>query len=266
MTGTSIGKLLLAGFLPGLLSTVMFMISVTIRSAINPSLTPVIRGISWGERLSSIRNIWGIVFIAFLVLGTIYLGVCTPTEAGALGALGVILLGFLTRRLNLKTLKEALTETAYSSATIFAIGLGATLILPLFAATELPQALSGWILGLKISPTWVLFVLSFIYIVLGMFIDALSLMLITLPVVFPTVVALGFHPVWFGVIMVKFVELALITPPVGMNLYVIKAIAPDFSMADIFRGVSWFVVADLCTLTLLILFPGITLLLPDLMK
>ena len=266
MTRTSVGKLLLSGFLPGLLSTAMFMISVIIRSAINPAITPAIQDIGWGERLSSIKKIWGIVCIAFLVLGTIYLGVCTPTEAGALGAFGVIVLGFVTRRFGLRTLREALTETTYASATIFAIGLGATLILPLFAATELPQSLSQWILGLKLSPISVLFILSFIYIVLGMFIDALSLMLITLPVVFPTVVALGFHPVWFGVIMVKFVELALITPPVGMNLYVIKAIAPDFSMADIFRGVTGFVVADLCTLTLLILFPEIALLLPDLMK
>jgi tripartite ATP-independent transporter DctM subunit len=266
MTGTSIGKLLIAGFLPGLLSAGMFMISVMIRGVLNPWMTPLVPEMTWRERARSIRDIWGIVAVATVVLGTIYTGVCTPTEAGAMGVLGVILLGGVSRRLNLRTLGGALMESTYASATIFVIGLGAMLIAPLFTLSELPQVVSQIITNWDFSPVLVLFILAFVYLILGMFIDALSLMLITLPVIFPTAVALGVDPIWFGVLMVKFIELALMTPPVGMNLYIIKAIAPDFSMEDIFRGVSWFVVADICTLTLLILFPQITLWLPSLMK
>jgi len=266
MTGTSIGKLLIAGFIPGILSAAMFMLSVVIRSIKNPEIAPPIHDITWRERISSIKDIWGIAAIAIIVLGVIYAGVCTPTEAGAIGALGVIVLGFFTRRLNLRALKDALLDTTYSSGTIFAIAVGAMLIVPFFTVTNTPQIISQFIVGLNLSPILIILGLGFVFVILGMFIDALSLMLITLPVIFPTVVSLGFNPIWFGVIMVKFVELALITPPVGMNLYVIKGIAPDFSMGDIFGGVLWFVVADICTLTMLILFPQIALFLPNMMR
>ena len=266
MTGTSIGKLLIAGILPGLVSAFMFMGSVMIRASINPSLAPLVPEMTWKERTSSIKGIWGILGIATTVLGTIYAGLCTPTEAAAIGVLGVIFLGTLSRRLKLKTLGTALMESTYSTATIFVIGLGAMMINPLFILSDLPQVVSNLVSSWGLHPMLVLFMVAAIYLILGMFIDALSLMLITLPVIFPTIVALGFDPIWFGVIMVKFIELALITPPVGMNLYIIKAIAPDFSMEDIFRGVFWFVIADICTLTILILFPSIALLLPGLMN
>jgi len=266
MTGTSIGKLLIAGILPGLVSAFMFMGSVMIRASINPSLAPLVPEMTWKERTSSIKGIWGILGIATTVLGTIYAGLCTPTEAAAIGVLGVIFLGTLSKRLKLRTLGTALMESTYSTATIFVIGLGAMMINPLFILSDLPQVVSNLVSSWGLHPMLVLFMVAAIYLILGMFIDALSLMLITLPVIFPTIVALGFDPIWFGVIMVKFIELALITPPVGMNLYIIKAIAPDFSMEDIFRGVFWFVIADICTLTILILFPSIALLLPGLMN
>jgi len=265
MTGTSIGKLLMAGFIPGLLTAAMFMISVIIRSIRNPEIAPAVRDVTWGQRFSSIKHIWGIAAIAAIVLGAIYTGICTPTEAGAVGVLGVAVLGFFTGRLTLKALKGALFDTTYSSATIFAIALGAMLMVPFFTVTKASHLVLEFITGLDLPPVLVILGLGLVFIILGMFIDALSLMLISLPVIFPTVVALGFNPIWFGVIMVKFVELALITPPVGMNLYIIKGIAPEFSMRDIFGGVTWFVVTDTCTLALLILFPHITLLLPNLM-
>ena len=266
MTGTSIGKLLIAGIIPGLVSAFMFMASVMIRASINPSLTPLVPEMTWKDRVSSAKDIWGILGIATTVLGTIYAGLCTPTEAAAIGVLGVIFLGTLSKRLKLKTLGTALMESTYSTATIFVIGLGAMMINPLFILSDLPQVVSRLVTSWGLHPMLVLFMVAAVYLILGMFIDALSLMLITLPVIFPTIVALGFDPIWFGVIMVKLIELALITPPVGMNLYIIKAIAPDFSMEDIFRGVFWFVIADICTLTLLILFPSIALLLPGLMN
>jgi C4-dicarboxylate transporter DctM subunit len=266
MTGTSIGKLLMAGIIPGVLTAAMFMISVVIRSLKNPDIAPPIRTITWSQRFSSIKHIWGIGAIATIVLGAIYTGVCTPTEAGAIGVLGVTLLGIFTKRLNAKAFKGALFDTAYSSATIFAIAVGAMLMVPLFTVTKASQFVLQSIMGLDLPPISVILCLGMAFIILGMFIDALSLMLITLPVIFPTVAALGFDPIWFGVIMVKFVELALITPPVGMNLYIIKGIAPDFSMGDIFGGVIWFVVTDICTLTLLIFFPQMSLLLPSLMR
>jgi tripartite ATP-independent transporter DctM subunit len=266
MTGTSIGKLLIAGVIPGLVSAFMFMGSVMIRALLNPGMAPLVPEMTWKDRTSSIKGIWGILGIATTVLGTIYAGLCTPTEAAAIGVLGVIFLGTLSRRLKLKTLGTALMESTYSTATIFVIGLGAMMINPLFILSDLPQVVSKLVTSWGLHPMLVLFMVAAVYLILGMFIDALSLMLITLPVIFPTIVALGFDPIWFGVIMVKLIELALITPPVGMNLYIIKAIAPDFSMEDIFRGVFWFVIADICTLTILILFPSIALLLPGLMN
>jgi C4-dicarboxylate transporter DctM subunit len=266
MTGTSIGKLLIAGVIPGLVSAFMFMGSVMIRALLNPRIAPLVPEMTWKDRTSSIKGIWGILGIATTVLGTIYAGLCTPTEAAAIGVLGVIFLGTLSRRLKLKTLGTALMESTYSTATIFVIGLGAMMINPLFILSDLPQVVSKLVTSWGLHPMLVLFMVAAVYLILGMFIDALSLMLITLPVIFPTIVALGFDPIWFGVIMVKLIELALITPPVGMNLYIIKAIAPDFSMEDIFRGVFWFVIADICTLKLLIMFPSIALLLPGLMN
>jgi tripartite ATP-independent transporter DctM subunit len=265
MTETSVGKLLIAGIIPGLLSAVMFMLSAVIRSVRNPDLAPAVRDVTWRQRISSIKDVWGVVVIAFIVLGTIYAGICTPTEAAAMGAIGVLLLGFFTRRLNLRTIKEAFVTSIYSSATIMAIALGALLIIPFFTTTDVPATVSHFISDLNVPPLVVVLALCPGYIILGMFIDSVSLMLMSLPVIFPTIVSLGLDPIWFGVIMVKFVELGLITPPVGMNLYVIRGIAPDFSMLDIYRGVIWFVVADICTLALLVLFPQITLFLPNLM-
>jgi len=266
MTETSVGKLLIAGVIPGILSAFMFMLSAVIRSLRDPQLAPPVRGVTWRQRVSSIKDIWGVVIIAFTVLGTIYAGVCTPTEAASIGAIGVILLGVVTRRLNLKTIKDALVTTIYSSGTIMAIALGALLVIPFFTMTDVPSSVSQFIMGLDVPPILIILMLCPGYIILGMFIDSVSLMLMTLPVIFPTVVALGFDPIWFGVIMVKFIELGLITPPVGMNLYVIRGIAPDFSMLDIYRGVIWFVVADIFTLAILVLIPQITLLLPNMMR
>jgi tripartite ATP-independent transporter DctM subunit len=266
MTGTSIGKLLIAGIIPGFISAVMFMISAMLRSALNPAMAPRVPVTTGSHRLTSLKQTWGIVSVALIVMGTIYTGLCTPTEAGAMGVLGVIVLGVSSRRLDFKILKRALMESTYASATIFIIGLGAMLIAPTFTLSDLPQFVAHLVTRWNLHPVAFLFLLSLVYLILGMFIDALSLMLITLPVIFPTIVALGFNPIWFGVIMVKFIELALITPPVGMNLYIIKAIAPDFTMEEIFRGVFWFVIADVCTLTLLLLFPQLSLVLPGLMK
>jgi len=265
MTDTSIGKLLIAGIIPGLISTGMFMLATVIQSIRNPEIAPAVPRIPWREKISSIKGIWGIGAIVIIVLGTIYAGICTPTEAGVIGAFGALLIGIVTKRLTLKVIKESLLVSTYATVTIQAIAVGAILMIPFFTITKTPQLVSAYIVSMNLKPIFIIFGLSFIYFGLGMFVDALSLMLITLPVVFPAIKTLGYDPIWFGVIMVKYIELALITPPVGMNLYVIKGIAPDLSMEDIYKGVKWFIVADYCTLVILILFPGISLFLPSLM-
>lgn len=266
MTETSIGKLLIAGIIPGLLSAAMFMLFAGIKSARNPEMAPPVHDVTWRQRLSSIKDIWGVAAIAVVVLGSIYTGLCTPTEAASIGAIAVILLGFSTRRLNLKNLKEAYLTTLSSCASLYAIMLGAMLMIPFFTITNAPEIIAQFIINVDIPPILVILALCPVYVILGMFIDSLAIMLITLPVIFPAVMALGFDPIWFGVIQVKFIELGLITPPVGMNLYVIRGIAPDCSMEDIFRGVILFIVADICTLAILILFPKLTLFLPNLMQ
>jgi len=265
MTDTSIGKLLIAGIIPGLLSTAMFMLAAVIQSLRNPEVAPAIPDVPWKEKFSSIKKIWGIGTIVIIVLGALYTGLCTPTEAGAIGALGTLLLGVVTKKLNLKLVKESLFVSAHVTATIMAIAVGAVLVIPFLTVTDTPQLVTAYVMGMNVKPIFIIFGLSLVFLTLGTFIDELSLMLITLPIIFPVVVKMGYNPIWFGVIMVKYIEIAMITPPVGMTLYVVKGIAPDFSMEEIFKGVKWFVLADCCTLILLILFPGISLFLPSLM-
>ena len=263
MTEQSIGRLLIAGFLPGVLSAFNFMLMIWLRVKRNPQLAPTAAGVTWWERLTSLRGIWGILVLGGLVMGGIYIGIFTPSEAGAIGAFGAFLIALATRKLTWDNLIDSLSETTRTTAMIFFIAIGAALFVGFLAVSRIPFVFAEFVAGLEMPRIIVLAGFAVIYIILGMLLDPLGLLLLTIPIIFPAAMALGYDPIWFGVIIIKFLEIGLITPPVGLNVYVVKGVAPDVPLEDIFRGIGWFFVTELVTLALLVAFPSIALWLPQ---
>ena len=243
-TEQSVGRLLMAGFIPGVLSAFIYMAMVWTRARLNPNLAPAAEAVTWGDRFASLKGTWSIIALFMIVMGGIYTGIVTPTEAAAAGATGAWLLGFL--------------------ASIFALVLGAKLFVGFIAITGVAGALTVWATSLDVAPVWIVVSLSGIYIVLGTFMDPIGMMLLTLPVVTPVIEELGFSLIWFGVIMIKYLEIALITPPVGLNVYILKGVVGDtIPLETIFKGIFWFLAMDVVTLAVLIAFPEISLWLPN---
>ena len=200
-----------------------------------------------------------------MILGGIYTGVFTPTEAGGIGAFGALIMALGLRRLGWADLKGSVLETAKTTAMIFATLVGVLILLRFFALSGVTGAFTGLMLGLPWPPIGILAVILVIYVFLGMLVSATGMLMLTLPLVFPVVVGLGYHPIWFGVIAVRMAEVAFITPPVGMNVYAVRSVTPDIAVEDIFRGTFWFLAMDMINLVLLIAFPIIALWLPSTM-
>ena len=259
----SIGALLLAGILPGLMEAASYAVMLMIRFKINPELGPPVPRVPWGERMRSLKGVWGMVVLVVLVMGTIYTGIATPTEAAAVGALGALCLAL--PRLKLKTFRDAMVETARSTAMIFAIVAGILIFVHFLGFTGMPAAVSDTIVGLDMHPTLVLICILALYLFLGMFLDGIGMLLLTVPIILPTIKELGINPIVFGVLVVRMVEIGLITPPVGLNVYVLKGVAPGVKMGDMFKGCGWFVFVDLINVAILIAFPSIILLIPETM-
>ncbi len=259
----SIGALLLAGILPGLLQALSYSVMLYFRFRANPALGPSIPGIGWTERIKSLSGTWGIFVLIFIVLGGIYTGFATPTEAAGIGALGAFLMAL--PRMRRGDLKTALLETARTTAMIFAIIIGVLIFVRFLAFSGMPGALVDTVLDLDVNRYVVLIAILAMYLVLGMFLDGIGMLLLTIPIVLPAVTALGFNPIVFGVLVVRMIEIGLITPPVGLNAFVLKGVAPDIPIGNIFRGCGWFVAVDLVNVAILVAFPGIILLIPDAM-
>ena len=266
----SIGALLLAGILPGLLEAFSYSLMLYIRFKINPELGPPIRGISWNDRISSIKGVWGMVLLVILVMGSIYTGLATPSESAAIGAAGALLMAW--RRLTWASFKNVMLETARTTALIFAIVAGVLIFVHFLGFTGMPGVIAESIITLDAPPTVVLIGILLLYLFLGMFLDGIGMLLLTVPLVLPTIHELYettgnelFNPIVFGVLVVRMVEIGLITPPVGLNVYVLKGVAPKVSMGDIFRGCGWFVFVDIINVAILISFPWIILLIPSTM-
>ncbi len=261
----SISKVFMAGFIPGILEAVLYMLMIWVRCLINPSLGPAVKGVPWRTSLVALSRGWGIVALAVFVLGGIYTGIFTPTEAGALGAFAALVGGLIMRRLTWAKLKIALLESAETTIMIFVIVIGAFLLTRALALSTIPQQLSSWISGLKVAPMLIMISFSLMYIALGTFIDPMGMILLTLPVVYPVVVDLGYNPIWFGIIIIKVMEMGLITPPLGLNVYMISSVAPEVPLHEVFRGITWFLFMDLIHLALLLAFPILALWLPSIM-
>ena len=263
MTQQSISKLFVAGLVPGILLTLMFMVMIYIRARFKPELAPAGPKTTMKEKLvATTESIEMIVLLVLVIVGLI-IGWFTPTEAGAAGALGAIVLSLLRRRLTWAGFKKALVDTLRTTGMIFVILMGALVFNSFLAVSTIPMELAGWVSGLGLSPIVVMIIILIVYLLLGTFIDEVSMVLLTIPVFFPLIVELGFDPIWFGVIIVMVVELGMISPPVGMTLYVIKGIAPDIPIGTIFLGVIPFLIVDLILVALLIAFPVIATFLPS---
>ena len=265
ITEQSVGFLLMAGFLPGILSAVIYAFMIQIRVKFKPSLAPPLEKATWRSRLLSLKNTWGMLAILTLMLGGIYTGIFTPTEAGGAGAAGVLLIGVAAGRLDFQKFKRALLDTGRATVMIFAIIVGILIFVRFLALTGLPAAFSEAVVAMPVPRIFILGGILGLFVFLGMFLDLIGMMLLALPIVFPPVVALGYDPIWFGVIVVKMGEICLITPPVGLNVYVVNSVAPDIPSQTIFKGIVPFLCMDFLTLAVLIAFPQIVTFLPSLM-
>lgn len=265
ITETSVGQLLMAGFIPGAISAALYAAVILIRFKMNPALGAPITGISWSERFTTLPEILPIALVIVAVLGGMYTGWATPTEVGALGAFIIFVMALIKRALTPANLMHSLLETAKLSVMIFSIIWGVLIFVRFLAFAGISAAFQDWIVALGVSPYLVLLFVIVLYLVLGMFMDGIGMLLLTLPVIFPVMTTLGFDPIWFGIIVVKMVEIGLLTPPVGLNCYVVHGVRPDIPLPKIFGGVWPFVAADFACIGLFILFPGIVTFLPNLM-
>lgn len=262
ITQQDIGKLFMAGVLPGLLAMSMYVMTIVGIVTIAPKLLPAGPKKPWGERLAAMKDVWPSLVLFAFVIGGLYGGVFTPTEAGGVGAGGAFLLGVIRRKLDRDGIRTALLQATRTAAAVFTVLIGALLFGYFLTITQTPQKLTGFLTGLGISRYGVLALIMVMYLVLGCLMDAMAMIILTVPIIFPVIMQLGFDPIWFGVIIVMTVELGLIHPPVGMNVFVIKSVVQEVSFTTIFKGVIPFVVTDIIRLIILIAFPVIALWLP----
>ncbi|MBI1204095.1 MAG: TRAP transporter large permease subunit [Rhodopseudomonas sp.] len=266
MTSTDIGKLFIAGIIPGFIGITFYMLAVAVVTWHDPTLGPRGERSPWGIRFRALTKIWGVLLLFIIVMGGIYLGLFTPTEAAGIGSGGAFLFAIVRRKLTWKILYTVLVETARTSAMMFILLIGAILFSNFINVAGLPAQLSGWLNALGAEPMMVMVCILAVYLVLGCLLESLSMVLLTIPIFFPIVKSLGFDPIWFGVIIVVVVEIGMITPPIGLNVFVLKSTLKDVPVTTIFRGVSYFIAADVVRLALLAFVPQITLLLPSLMN
>jgi len=265
LTETSIRELFAAGFIPGILGIFLYLLAVRYVVWRNPEAGPCGEKLSWPERLKALSGVWGVLILFTVVMGGIYLGIFTPTEAAGIGAGGAFIIALSRRSLSWGSLFDILTDTARTSAMLFAVLIGALIFSNFINRAGLPADLLNMVQSLDVSPMMVILMILAIYIVLGMVFESLSMLLLTVPIFFPLVDSLGFDLVWFGIVVVVVTEISLITPPVGMNVFVLSAVLNDIKASTIFKGVTPFWCADIFRLALITAFSSLSLLLPELL-
>jgi C4-dicarboxylate transporter, DctM subunit len=266
ITEQDVGKLFIAGVLPGILAVCMYMATVTIIGYARPGFLPAGPRASRGEKWIAFKGVWATLALFAFVIGSIYGGVATATEAAGMGAGGAYLIGVLRGRLSFADTMRSLLEATRTTAAVFTVLIGAILFGYFLTVTQTPQKVTMFLTGLGIGSYGILVVIMVMYLVLGCLMDALAIVILTVPIIFPVIIQLGFDPIWFGVLIVMTVELGLIHPPVGMNIFVIKSVIEDVKISTIFYGVMPFIVTDLLRLAILIAFPAIALFLPNQMR
>src|SRR5665213_316243 len=267
ITEQDIGKLFIAGIIPGCLAIAMYLVTIAIIGYLRPGFLPSGPRTMWRQRFSGLKDIWAPGLLFVFVIGGLYglpfLPRFTPTEAGGVGASGAFLIGVLTGRLDKEKILTSLLQATRTAAAVFTVLIGALIFGYFLTVTQTPQKVTEFLTGLGIGPYGVLALIMVMYLVLGCLMDAMAMIILTVPIIFPVISHLGFDPIWFGVIIVMTVELGLIHPPVGMNVFVIKSVVKDVSFATIFKGVIPFIITDLIRLVILIAFPILALWLPS---
>jgi len=263
ITQQDIGKLFIAGVLPGLLAVSMYMATITIIGMMRPGFLPAGTRSSWAERGAALRDVWAVTLLFVFVIGGIYGGLFTATEAAGMGAGGAFVIAVLRRKLSRQDFWRCLVEAVRTTASVFTILIGALLFGYFLTITQTPQKVTEFFTGLGFGRYEVLIIIMLLYLVLGCVMDAMAMIILTIPIIFPVISALGFDPIWFGVVIVMTVELGLIHPPVGMNVFVIKSVVKDVKISTIFYGVLPFVLTDILRLGVLIAFPVIATWLPQ---
>ncbi|MGY6707053.1 MAG: TRAP transporter large permease [Rhizobiaceae bacterium] len=266
LTDTDIGRLFIAGIVPGVLAIIMYLITVRVYLAVRGIDLPVQERAPWRERLATLKGIWAIVLLFAFVIGGIYGGIFTPSEAAGMGAAGAIIISAVRGRLGWKKLYQCLLESIQVTAGIFMILIGAILFGYFLTITQVPQKIANYLLALDLGPYPTLLIILLFLLLLGCILDAMAMIILMIPILFPVAMALGFDPIWFGIVVVMTVELGLITPPIGMNVFVINSLARDVSLQKIYAGVLPFVATDIVRLGLILLFPALVLFLPDTMR
>ncbi len=262
ITEQDIGKLFIAGILPGILAVSMYIFTINVIGIVRPGFLPSGERQTMGQRLASLRDIWAVALLFLFIIGGLYGGLFTATEAGGMGAAGALIIGVLRRKLSREQFMQSLIESLRTTAAVFTILIGALLFGYFLTITQTPQALTSWLTGLGLGRYEVLALILLMYLLLGCIMDAMAMIILTVPIVFPLILQLGFDPIWFGVIVVVTVELGLIHPPVGMNVFVIKSVVRDVKLSTIFLGVAPFVATDIVRLVVLVAFPVIATFLP----
>lgn len=263
----SLGKLFIAGIIPGIILTTLMMTCIGVRVTLNPSLAPRVSAVSWREKFSSLTQIWHVAILVLVVLGAIYLGISTPSEAAGVGAIGAVVIALVTKRFTTSNIKEALLRAVRVTSFIFLIIVSALLYGYALSYYGVSQGFAQWLLGLEVNRYVVLALLVLMYLILGCVLEQASIIMITTPIVLPIVLALGFDPLWYGILVVVTMEIAGVTPPVGFNLYVVKSVAPkDVKLTSIISGAFPLMCMELLLIGILIVFPTLALWLPGAMS
>jgi tripartite ATP-independent transporter DctM subunit len=258
----SVGRLLVAGFIPGAVSALVYVAIIIFRAKLHPELGRPITGFTWGDRFRSVPGTLPIAFVIVVIFSAMYTGWATPTEAGAVGSFVVFVIA-LVNGMRWKTLRQALLETAKLTVMIFSLIWGVLIVVRFLGFAGLPEMFANFVIDLPYPPIVIMICILLFYVILGMFMDAIGMLLLTLPVVYPAVIGLGYDPIWFGIIVVKMCEVCLITPPIGLNCYVVAGVRPDIPLSAVFRGIGPFFICDVLTIGLFLAFPEIITWLPD---
>ncbi len=265
ITEQDISKLFMAGVVPGLVAVCMYILTIMLIGLWRPGALPAGEKSSNAERLAAIKDVWAPLLLFIFVIGGLYGGLFTPTEAGGMGAGGAFIIGVARRKLGREAILNSLLQATRTAAAVFTVLIGALLFGYFLTITGTPQRVTEFLTGLSLGRYGVLALILLMYLVLGCLMDAMAMIILTVPIIFPVITALGFDPIWFGVIIVMTVELGLIHPPVGMNVFVIKSVVGELSFSTIFKGVAPFIVTDLIRLAILVAFPTLATWLPSLM-
>lgn len=262
ITQVSIGKLFIAGIIPGIILSLIFCVAIGIAVKMRPELAPRIQGVSWSERFSSLKYVWPFIVLAISVIGTIYTGIATPTESAAIGATLAIVIASVYGKLKIKTFHGGLKKAVSVSAMALFMVIGGNILGFFLTSMAIPQFVTEAIASLNVSRWYVMIMINLVLIFMGCLLDPTAIMVITLPILFPIITSLGFDPVWFGIIITINVEMGMITPPVGINLFVLKASIPSISMNEIVRGALPFVFLQMICMALIMIFPPLATWLP----